>query len=511
MTQNHLLETFPCDKYDLLSREEAIILYKGEQSIRKQLEAEVHRLSRLHDETKQRALLLEGLYVTIKNKFFGKSSEKSPKNPSGENEGNKTPLKRVLLPSERYPNAPLIEREVTLDVLPNCNACGSTMTDSGMTEDSEFLTAIPRQILVVRQKRHTYRCGCCHGDLQTAPNLPRITPGSAYSDEMAIDVAMSKYCDLIPVERYSAMAAREGVKGIPSQSLIQTTHDLADFSEGAYDKLKAEITSAEVLHADETPHRMLEGDKKSNWNLWGFSTPQTSYFELHDTRSGDVASTLLRDSACRFLVSDVFSGYAKAVRETNEYRQAKGHSLIRNVYCNAHARRKFKEALDRFTEAEYFIERYAKIYHLESLAKGTTPDEVAAYRLQMRPHFQEMLDRAMYWTVEFPDQSSMGKAMSYFLKNYDSLTCFLKSSTLPIDNNAQERQMRSPVIGRKTWYGTHSVRGAKTAAVLFSLVESCKLNRVNPREYFRKLVEALHSKQDTFTPAEYKNWPASTG
>ena len=511
MTQTHLLETFPCDKYDLLSREELVALHRGEQSIRKQLEAEVQRLTHLHAETKQKSLLLEGLYVTVKNKFFGKSSEKSPRAPSKNSKDKKTPVKRLLLPSERYPNVPLIEREITLDVLPSCKACGSEMADSGMTEDSEFLTVIPRQILVVRQMRHTYRCGCCHGDLQTTPSPPRITPGSAYSDEMAIDVAMSKYCDLIPVERYAAMAAREGVKGVPAQSLIQTTHDLADFAEGAYDKLKAEIMSAEVLHADETPHRMLEGDKKSHWYLWGFSTAKTSYFKLHDTRSGDVASTLLRDSACRFLVSDVFSGYAKAVRETNEYRHRKGHPLVRNVYCNAHARRKFKEALEMFAEAEFFIERYAKIYHLESMAKGTTLDEVKAYRLQMKPLFLEMLERAMHLAVEFPDKSSMGKAMSYFLKNYESLIYFLENSNIPIDNNAQERQMRSPVIGRKTWYGTHSVRGAKTAAVLFSLVESCKLNRVNPREYFRALVEELHAKKPVFTPADFKNRSIPTG
>lgn len=67
---------------------------------------------------------------------------------------------------------------------------------------------------------------------------------------------------------------------------------------------------------------MLEGDKKNNWYLWGFSNNEASYYEAQDTRSGDIASSLLKDSKCEFLVSDVFSGYNKAVRETNEYRIA---------------------------------------------------------------------------------------------------------------------------------------------------------------------------------------------
>ena len=100
-------------------------------------------------------------------------------------------------------------------------------------------------------------------------------------------------------------------------------------------------------------------------------------------------------------------------------------------------------------------------------------------------------------------QSSLVKAIDYFLKNYEFLTYFLKHEELPIDNNSQERLMRNPVVGRKTWYGTHSRRGAETNAVLFSLVESCKLNRVNPRDYFRDIVHAIHEKRKPFTPHEY--------
>jgi hypothetical protein len=179
------------------------------------------------------------------------------RNKSSSESNKKTKEPRVLLPSERYPDASLIERHIELETLPNCDCCGKIMEGSGMTEDSEFLTIIPKQYLIILKMRHKYGCGHCHGDLKTAPAPPRIKEGGSLSDEMAIDVAMTKYCDLVPIERYAKMAGH-------------------------------------VLHADETPHRMLEGDKKNHWFLWGFSTKTTNYFECHNTRSGDFAHGFLR-------------------------------------------------------------------------------------------------------------------------------------------------------------------------------------------------------------------------
>ena len=190
------------------------------------------------------------------------------------------------------------------------------MKFSVMHEKSEYLTVTPAVFRVVRQKRQKYCCTSCHGDIKTAPNLPRIAPGSSYSDVMIVDVAVSKYCDLIPIERYATIAGRNGLIDLPANSLIQLTHYLADFIKPIYDRIKEDLLNVQVLHADETPHRMLEeagltknGTRKS-WYLWGFSNPLAgSYFEIHNTRSGNVCSELLKESSCEYLVSDVFSGY----------------------------------------------------------------------------------------------------------------------------------------------------------------------------------------------------------
>lgn len=498
----------PLEKFSLLSEEDKLTLFKLEQQFRIQFQKENKSLKQKLNFAEQQSLLVNEKYISIKNKFFGKSSERSaPLTGSNKEPKIKPDLpskKRILLPSQRYPNAPLLEKDITLDVLPDCSCCGSLMQDSGMTEDSEYLTVIPKQYMIIRQKRHKYRCGHCHGDIQTAPGIPRIKDGSVYSDEMIVDVALTKYCDLIPIERYSAIAARGGLPDLPPQSLIESSHYLADFVVQAYNKLREEILEAKVLHADETPHRMLEGSSKTNWRLWGFSTPQSSYFEMHSTRSGDVAYDLFKKAKCEYLISDVFSGYNKAVRITNEQRLKEKETLLQKAYCNAHARRKFKEAEKDFKdEAQFFIARYQAIYLLEQESRGQAHNKILEYRSQMTHYFIEMRDKALSYSNQYSSKSSLMKAVGYFLRSFAGFTLFLSIPEIPIDNNPQERLLRNPVIGRKTWYGTHSKQGAKTACILFSLVESCKLNKINPREYFKALVADLHSGKGAYTPAVY--------
>ena len=157
-----------------------------------------------------------------------------------------------------------------------------------------------------------------------------------------------------------------------------------------------------------------------------------------------------------------------------------------------------------YDDAKFYMDSYREIYHLESEARGRQLDEILALRSQMRKYFDAMKVRAMSDVAGFSSKSSIGKAMSYFLKNFDGFTLFLGNPELPIDNNSQERLLRSPVIGRKTWYGTQTERGAKTNAILFTIVESCKLNKINPREYLKNLVISQLHNDEVITPNEFK-------
>lgn len=163
----------------MFSKEELIEFYEAEQKVRIQFQKHNEELKALHQELLQKSFFIEEQYITIKNKLFGKSSERSTKGSSPSGAGNKNKGKKVQLPSVRYPNLPLIERDITLDKPPSCSCCGNHMSDSGMTEDSEYLTVVPAQYYVVRQRRHKYRCEKCHGDIKTAPAPQGLKRGQA--------------------------------------------------------------------------------------------------------------------------------------------------------------------------------------------------------------------------------------------------------------------------------------------------------------------------------------------
>ena len=476
---------------------------------------EFENLKASYEELKQKFLILEGHHILLKSKVFGKAKDKPPTRVAARDRNKKKrDLKkpRRKLPSERYPDAPLVEHHVELESEPPCSCCGTLMDDSGMTEDSEYLNVVPAQFYIVRVKRHKYRCGKCHGDIKTAPALPRIQPKSVLGDDLIIDVALSKYCDLIPIERYSSIAGRQGLEDLSPPILHEATHNVTDFISGAYLLTKEDALSSRYLNADETHHKMLEGDDKKNWRLWGFMSKKAVYFEIRDTRSGDVASELLVNSQCEYLMSDVYSGYSKAVSATNKEREKRGAPPLKSVFCNAHVVRKFKESKAVSTqqgiadpECEWILARYGEIYDLDAEAKDLPPDKVMELREKMIPIFEEMKLKANQLENAYSSKSSFSKALQYFTNHYDGFILFTTDPELEIDNNAMERRLRNPVVGRKIWLGTHSKRGALTAAILFTLVESCKLLEVNPRAYFKDLIRDLHQGAPPYSPYQYKS------
>lgn len=454
----------------------------------------------------QLKFILQEQLNELKRTIYGSSSERHEKPGKKKPEVRLPAQPRIKKPSERYPHIPVREVVVKAESPPSCESCGKEMRDTGMTEDSEQLTVIPKKYEIILQKRVKYGCSC-QGCIITARAPLRIIPGSTYSDEMILDVVLSKYCDLIPMERYVAMAGRNGLLDLPAHSLIELSHGYADFVKPVYELLKNRVMESRVLCADETPHRMLEGSSKKKWYLWGFSTVRDCFLDCRDTRSGDVASDILVNSRCEILMSDVYGGYGKAVRVSNlKRKEAQNPLMIQSAHCNAHARRYFFKAHENgsYPESEFYLDHYQEIYELEGEAKGKPPPEILKIRSQMKGRFEAMKSKAEMELLMYPKDNQYAKGLSYFLDNYRGLTMFMMDAEIPIDNNSQERLLRNPVIGRKTWYGTHSKLGAKTASILFSLVESCKLNHVNPREYFGRITQDLLVGEKPYTPNQFK-------
>jgi transposase len=507
MEQTEFRSTPQATKIETLSKEQLIQRNTVLELELSQLVKELYELRNQKITDEQLRFILAEQIESLTDTIYGKKSEryKKPRKNSDDGDGTKKQARpRVKNLSERYPNIAIRTETIAMDPVPSCQDCNKAMFDSGLRETSQQLTVIPKKYEIIEQSRVLYGCSC-HGALVTAPAPARIIPGSSYSDEMITDVALSKYCDLIPMNRYVAMASRSGVTDLPANSLIETTHSFADFVSPVYTLIKQGILKSRVLKADETPHRMLESDDKDRWYLWGFSTDLLCYLECRNTRSGDIASDILVKSQCEVLVSDVYTGYGKAIRIANETRQLSSMPPIVPAHCNAHARRNFFKVWAKYKEAEFYLDRYHEIYQINSKAKGQAPPLILELREQMRPRFEAMKAKAMEELGCYSLKGKYAKALKYFLKNYNTLTYFLADAEVPIDNNAQERNLRSHVVGRKTWYGTHSKRGALTAAILFSIVESCKLVQVNPRQYFEELVKDMLSGVQPYTPADFKN------
>ncbi|MGK5087987.1 IS66 family transposase zinc-finger binding domain-containing protein [Bdellovibrionota bacterium FG-2] len=216
------------------------------------LKTRLDRLQTLVMELKQGNLDLSEGMVLMQEMQFGKSSERSTKEEiaASNNESLRVPgagdsdasknekKKRVLKPSERYPNAEVKVIHVLPKTLPHCPCCTHEMQDSGLTEDSERLSIIPKKYIIELQKRHKFRCSNCQGAIATTASPAVITPGGAFSDRLIIDAALSKFCDLIPMSRYVAIAERLGIMGLPAQSLIAATHELSAHVRVVYRLLK---------------------------------------------------------------------------------------------------------------------------------------------------------------------------------------------------------------------------------------------------------------------------------
>lgn len=500
-----LLETGPLCELQTLSREqliEQVLLLKKGYSLVTQKIDEIYKRFGVSEAEK---LAIKDQLLVIRHTMFGPSSEKRPKpkpeaiaeaQKSAKERGEKNTEPRVLLPSLRYPKAPLRESHVTFEEgkEPCCSLCEAKMKAMGdQTEDAEWVTVTQKTYYVQRQMRQKYRCESCHGDIQTAPLLPRIAPGSAFSDEMAIDVAIAKYCDHIPINRYVKQAERAGLVGVSPQSLIDQTHTLSDFLAPLYQKLKKEIQGEAVLGADETPWKMLEGDETPRWQLWGFFTNTAAYYEAHDTRAAEVAHEFLKTCDAKYLLSDAYCGYSKSTQGTK----------IKNAFCHAHARRRWKEASPQYpVESQFMLESYDELYTIEREIRDQPPDVKGAVREQRsRPILEAMKKYAVpLWCLP---KSSVGKAKNYFLDNWDELSRFLEDGRIPIDNNRSERGLRGPVLGRKNFYGNHSKRGAETMQILYSIIESCKICEVEPHGYLLKTVQEMHQGREPLTPLEF--------
>lgn len=393
----------------------------------------------------------------------------------------------------------LPRREVRHELTPEertCTCCGGELTPlADQVEASELVNVTDEAFVLEVHLQQKYRCAC-NGAVVTAPGPKRLVPGGRYSAWFAIEVALAKYADHLPLERQVHILKRDGLR-IDSQTLWDQLNLLADYLQATYEGIIREILTHPVIHADETRWPLMASGRTHENKLfqaWGLVAPDLVAYRILDSRSQEAASRVLGDYQ-GIVMADAYVVYQNLAAETGRFQVAN---------CWAHVRRKFIECEANFpTESLQAIGLIKDLYDVERQA---TPE--TRYRLRQEKS-KPLVDQLMTWARDLQPRtlprSGLGEALAYMVNQEAGLRRFLEDERIPIDNNACERALRGLVLGRKNHYGSRSRRGTEVAAIMYTLIESAKLAGVSPRAYLRAVVDmAMQSAHAVLTPGTFK-------
>jgi transposase len=365
----------------------------------------------------------------------------------------------------------------------------------GWAQESKEITVLERiyQQVIIKQVKYRLRRDLNRTGkdiIITATGPVKVKPGSKYSLDFALEVVADKYGFHIPLERQRRKMEGAGLD-VDVKTLYGLCEGVAEHCWGMHKKILADVNEEfAAVHVDESPWP-IQG-KDSNGYMWAVSNRRGAVYRFEPTRSGKVAEELLkaRDGS---VLTDGFSGYNRL----------KKNPSLRVGACWSHARREFFERLDDYpNEAREALKFIDELFEIE--AKPKCFDELREFR---RTESRAVLGRYRNWLMETASknlsQSGLRKAINYSLKFWPELTRFAEDLSLPLSNNDAERALRHVVMGRKNFNGSKTINGADTAAAIYTVIESAKRNRLQPKVYLKYLLEARWFGREPLTPYAY--------
>lgn len=394
-------------------------------------------------------------------------------------------------PVRRPPPAHLPREQVVHAAACACPDCGGQLKKIG--EDvSEQLEFIPEHFKVIRHVRPKFACGKCATLVQApAPTRP-IDKGLAGPGLLA-HVAVSKYLDHLPLYRQSEIYARQGVD-LDRSTLADWIGCISRLVSPLAELVGRYVTAAAKVHADDTTVPVLDPGrgKTKTGRLWVYVRddrpaasldPPAAYYRYTPTREGRHPCEHLKDFTGT-LQADGFSGFDGLYED----------GRVREAACWAHARRKFYDlyVATKSPLADEALRRIGKLYEIEAEIRGRPPDERKRVRQEHAGALLEQLQQWLQGTLNTVSaKSELAGAIAYALKRWTALSRYRDDGTVEIDNNAAERALRGPVLSRKNFLFAGADSGGERAAVLYTLLESAKLNGLNPEAYLRFVLERI--------------------
>jgi transposase len=440
---------------------------------------------------------LEARIAKLKRLQFGQSSEKIALDGLHEEEAAQAlalpaAVQALIVKPYRKALADHLPRQIELhEPACTCPNCGGEMRKLG--EDvTEVLDYVPASFKVVRHVRPKLSCRLCETIVQMPmPSLP-IERGKSGAGLLA-HVLVAKYADHLPLYRQSGIYAREGVD-LERSTLADWVGRSTALLDPLIEALRKDVLASDVLHSDDTPVPVLAPGigKTKTGRLWtyvrdsrpyGSQTPPACAFFYSPDRKGEHPQSHLK--AFRgILHADGYAGF-NAIFETG---------TVTEAACWAHVRRKFfdVDAATGSPLAKEALDRIAGLYAIEAQIKGKPPDERQRYR---EDHAVPLIAELKAWLEstlsKISGKSELAKAMRYALSRWPALCCHLNDGRVEIDNNAAERSIRGIALGRKNYLFAGSNTGGQRAAAVYSVIETCKLNAIDPEAYLRDILARI--------------------
>lgn len=370
--------------------------------------------------------------------------------------------------------------------------CGCALTKIGdqITEQLDF---IPAKVQVIQHVRYKYACRACEETIKTASGPKHPIPKSIASPGLLAHIAVSKFCDHLPLYRQESILQRMGIdiaRNTLSHWMIKTSELLLPF----YKLLVHGFTLYDIAYADETPVQVLkEPDRpaESKSYMWCFigGPPDKRGIVYHyDTSRGHAVVLQMLENFQGWLHCDGHSAY-------DTY--AKVVPGVMLIACWMHCRRKFYDVA-KSIKAEGLshkaVKKIGKLYRIEEelKLKSASPEEIYQHRQEYsKPlliEFKQWLDDN---SLHIRPKSPLGNAFGYALNQWDKLIRYIDDGRLEIDNGLSERKIKPFVIGRKNWLFCDSVAGAQAAEIIYSVIETAKYHKVEPYSYLRYVLTQL--------------------
>ena len=356
---------------------------------------------------------------------------------------------------------------------------------------SEELEYRPAKLVVLVHHRKVY--GLAEEDRAERKSEPVTAPLPARPIENALAgpgllawILVQKYCNHLPLYRQQAIFGRDGLD-LPRQTLCDWVLASAFLLDPIQRALKKQILASGVFQSDDTPVQCQAGKGKPNFtaHLWTHTSPLVSgvVFDFAPDWGHEHVEAFLGPNAEGYWIGDGYRGYPTIV--------AKNPALIQ-CGCWAHVQRKLRDALkESELDAAGLMKLVAKLFLIEREAqeRKLDPAAVKALRLEKsQPLLAEIERVASSLRKTTSDAGLLAKALTYLENQWPTLVRFLEDGRVPIHNNACENAIRPVAVGRKNWLFAGSERGGHAAATIYTLVESCHREGIDPLRYFRDVL-----------------------